>query len=432
VTGNRLAHRSSAQDAAGGEFSCLTHLECGRCADRCDAQALQGACACGSPLLARYDLDAARDSLTRASLASRPADLWRYHEVLPIRAPESIVSLGEPLTPLLELPRLAAESGVATLYLKDEGRLPTGTFKARGAAVGVSRARELGARAIAMPTNGNAGAAWAAYAARAGIEALVLMPTAAQRICALECLAAGARVGTVNGLLADAGAIVSTVCSDQDWFDVSTLREPYRIEGKKTMGYEVFEQLGWRVPDVIIYPTGGGVGLIGIHKAFEECRALGLLDDGKEPRLVAVQTEACAPIVRAWSSGCAESTAWEDPGSTLAFGTLVPKPLGDFLILRSLYESEGCAVAVSESALHDAQVALGGLEGIFACPEGAATFAACRQLRSDGWIGEQDSVVLLNTGTGLKYPNSVSGRIPVIEPGDPHGIVASWTSAARA
>lgn len=408
-------------------YSYLSHLECGRCKKQYGAEALHGTCECGSPLLARYDLNGAKTALTPRALSSRPCRLWRYHELLPVRAETNVVSLGEAMTPLLELNRLAEESGVRALHLKDEGALPTGTFKARGAAVGVSRACELGARRIAMPTNGNAGSAWAAYAARAGRECLVLMPRAAQSICAIECTVAGAHLGVVNGTLSHAAAIIRKLSAESDWYDVTTLREPYRIEGKKTIGYEIFEQFGWRVPDVILCPCGGGVAIIGIHKALAECKAVGLLQEKKVPRLVAVQSTACAPIPRAWAKRSSEAEEWTNPGTTLAFGTLVPKPLGDFLILEALYDTDGCAVAVDEQEIIAAQRAIGSREGVFVCPEGAATFAACKRLRADGWIRPTDEVVLLSTGTGLKYPNSVSEAPPVIDVDNPGRILDLWT-----
>lgn len=344
--------------------------------------------------------------MTVRSLAGRPPTLWRYHEVLPVGSDEAITTIGEPITPLIDLPRLAAEAGVGKLYLKDEGRLPTGTFKARGAAVGVSRAVELGATCIAMPTNGNAGAAWATYASRAGIKSVITMPVDAPEICRVECTAAGADLHLVDGTLKDAAQQLQALGGD-DWFDAATLHEPYRIEGKKTMAYEILEQLDWRAPDVIIYPTGGGVGLIGMSKAIEECVALGLLDSGRTPRFVAVQSANCAPIVEAWAAGAKESREWVDPQYTVAFGTMVAKALGDFLILDALYSSKGCAVALSEGEITQAQGELASQEGLFVCPEGAATLAGLRTLRAQGWIEGDEEVVLLNTGTGLKYPHSL-------------------------
>ncbi len=345
-------------------------------------------------------------TLTKDELATRPPDLWRYHELLPVRSADNVVSLGEGMTPLLPLPRYGRELGVDRLLMKDEGLIPTGTFKARGAAVGVSRAYELGVRKIAMPTNGNAGSAWAAYAARAGMEALIAMPIAAPEICRREVTVVGAELHLIDGLIGDAGAFVRTELAKREgYLDVSTLKEPYRIEGKKTMGLEIAEQLGWRLPDVILYPTGGGVGIIGIWKALVELRDLGWID-GPLPRLVAVQSTGCAPIVRAWEKGLPESEPWPD-AKTVAFGITVPKALGDFLVLQAIAETDGCAVAVDDEDILAEQHNLARLEGAFICPEGAANFAAVRQLRDSGWIRPDDQVVALNTGSGLKYPETV-------------------------
>ncbi len=394
------------------DWSTLSHLECPRCGARLDATRLQGVCPDdGSPLLARYDLDAV--GIQPADVATRAPDLWRYHELLPVSAPEHVVSLGEGMTPLLAAPRLGAELGVERLLVKDEGLLPTGSFKARGAAAGVSRARELGARALAMPTNGNAGAAWAAYAARAGLPMLVAMPVDAPRITRAECVATGADLRLVDGLISDAGRLVAagTAASDLDWSDVATLKEPYRIEGKKTMGFEIAEQLGWRMPDVIVYPTGGGVGLIGIHKALTELSRLGWVS-GPLPRLVAVQATGCAPIVRAYEAGATESEPWVG-ARTVAFGITVPKALGDFLVLEAVRETGGTAVAVDDDELLADVLLTGRLEGLFICPEGAAAVSAVRRLRNQGWIAADDEVVVLNTGAGIVYPETVTVDAPV-------------------
>jgi threonine synthase len=397
-------------------YSALSHLECPRCGARHDADQVQGTCSCGSPLLARYDLGQVRAS--PGDIAGRPADLWRYHELLPVREPGHVVSLGEGMTPLLALPRLGRALGVPNLLMKDEGLLPTGTFKARGAAVGVSRAAELGVSALAMPTNGNAGAAWSAYAARAGLRSLIVMPAAAPGITRAECAAAGAELYLVDGLIGDAGRLVAAAVAGRPGYqDVSTLREPYRIEGKKTMGLEIAEQLGWRMPGVIVYPTGGGVGIIGIYKALHELLELGWVS-GDLPRLVAVQSTGCAPIVRAFDAGAASSEPWPDP-QTVAFGIAVPKALGDFLILEALYATGGSAVAVTDDALLAAQGMLARLEGSFICPEGAACVAAVRQLRVSGWLSGPEEVVLLNTGTGLIYPETVPAGAPVLPPSGP-------------
>ncbi len=379
-------------------FSALSHLECPRCGATHDADQIIGLCPCGSPLLARYDVP----SVKKADLVGRSPDLWRYHELLPVRSPENVVTLGEGMTPLLPLPRYGADLGVDRLLMKDEGLIPTGTFKARGAAVGVSRAYEVGVRKIAMPTNGNAGSAWAAYAARAGMEALIAMPIAAPEICRREVTAVGARLQLIDGLIGDAAAYIR---EQSGYFDASTLKEPYRIEGKKTMGLEIAEQLGWKVPDVIVYPTGGGVGIIGIWKALNELRDLGWID-GPLPRLVAVQSTGCAPIVRAWEKGLPESEPWVD-AKTVAFGITVPKALGDFLVLQAIAETNGCAIAVDDENILTEQHQVARMEGTFICPEGAANFAAIRALRESGWIRAGEQVVALNTGAGLKYPETV-------------------------
>ena len=401
-------------------YSALSHLDCPRCGTRHDADRVQGTCSCGSPLLARYDLrQVARQACPR-DIAGRPADLWRYHELLPVREAARVVSLGEGMTPLLPVPRIGGAFGVPDLLMKDEGLLPTGTFKARGAAVGVSRAAELGVAAIAMPTNGNAGAAWSAYAARAGMRSLVVMPVAAPRITRAECAAAGAELYLVDGLIGDAARLVAEAVARRPGYqNVATLTEPYRIEGKKTMGLEIAEQLGWRMPGVIVYPTGGGVGIIGIRKALAELLELGWVS-GDLPRLVAVQAAGCAPIVRAFEAGAAESEPWPDP-ETVAFGLTVPKALGDFLVLRALYATGGTAVAVTDEALLAAQREVARLEGALICPEGAACFAAVRQLRASGWLSGSDEVVVLNTGTGLIYPQTMPAEVPVLSPS---GVIA--------
>ena len=318
-------------------------------------------------------------------------------------------------SPLLALRTLGQVLGVPNLLMKDEGLIPTGTFKARGAAVGVSRAAELGISAIAMPTNGNAGAAWSAYTARAGMRSLIVMPEAAPAITRAECAAAGAELYLVDGLIGDAARLVAgAVERRRDYQDVSTLKEPYRIEGKKTMGLEIAEQLGWRMPGVIVYPTGGGVGIIGIYKALRELLELGWVS-GDLPRLVAVQSTGCAPIVRAFQAGAAASEPWPD-AKTVAFGITVPNALGDFLILEALYATGGTAVAVTDEALLADQRAVARLEGSFICPEGAACVTAVRQLRESGWLSESDEVVVLNTGTGLIYPDTAPARAPVLPP----------------
>ena len=394
-------------------YSFLSHLECSRTGERYDADVVQGTSQAGAPLLARYDLDGVAASVTRDEMASRPPDLWRYHELLPVRDPHRVVSLGEGMTPLLPAPRAGARLGLPRLLVKDDGLLPTGAFKARGAAVGVSRAAELGVTGIAMPTNGNAGAAWAAYAARAGLGALVAMPVDAPVITRRECVVAGAELHLVDGLIGDAGRMVSAAVGEREgWQDTSTLREPYRIEGKKTMGLEIAEQLGWRCPDVLLYPTGGGVGIIGIHKALLELREMGWIS-GDLPRLVAVQSTGCAPIVDAFHAGLDESTAPANP-STIAFGITVPKALGDFLVLEAVRATDGTAVAVTDEELLDAQAALARDEGAWICPEGAACVAAAGQLRESGWLTGDEEVVVLNTGAGLIYPDTVDVDVPTL------------------
>ncbi|MEU0467734.1 threonine synthase [Amycolatopsis sp. NPDC006131] len=393
-------------------YSALSHLDCPRCHLTHDADRVQGLCTCGSPLLARYDL--AATTVTRDEIAGREPTLWRYHEVLPVRSAANVVTLGEGMTPLLPLPTYGEQVGVPGLLMKDEGLVPTGSFKARGAAVGVSRAAELGVTGIAMPTNGNAGAAWALYAARAGLRSLIAMPVGAPAITRAECRVSGAELYLVDGLISDAGKLIRDAVAERGGYqDVSTLKEPYRIEGKKTMGYEIAEQLGWRVPDVIVYPTGGGVGIIGIHKALLEMRELGWIPDGKLPRLVAVQATGCAPIVDAFERGARES----EPAvgaHTIAFGITVPKALGDFLVLDAVYATGGTAIAVSDEELLAEQGNLARAEGTFVCPEGAACFAAVRKLRGSGWLSADDEVVVLNTGAGIKYPETVEVSVPVL------------------
>jgi threonine synthase len=370
----------------------LSHLECARCGREHDADVIQNLChECASPLLARYDL----------TKVGRPTDdnsLWRYRDVLPVRNPDPAFSLGEGMTPLVALPALSRALD-ATILMKDESLIPTGSFKARGAAVGVARAKELGVEGIKMPTNGNAGAAWALYAARAGMRSVIAMPEDAPLITREEVEASGAELRIVPGTIADAAQAIK----DVDLFDASTLKEPYRIEGKKTMGYEIVEQLGWRVPDVIVYPTGGGVGLIGIHKALGEMRELGWIQ-GPLPRLVAVQSTGCAPIVRAYDEGAAESTFW-DNAFTSAFGINVPKPLGDFIILNAIRETNGTATAIDDEQIQKDREECARREGVFLCPEGAATISAVRKLRENGWLKADDEVVVLNTGAGIKYPS---------------------------
>ena len=397
-------------------YSYLSHLECARCGHISDATVATGLCSkCSSPMLARYDLDTLQREVPRSALAGREWELWRYHELLPSSSRQAEVRLGEVVTPLLKMDRHGLDMGLEQFWIKDESATPTSTFKARGAAVGVSRARELGWTHIAMPTNGNAGAAWASYAARAGLNALIVMPQDAPRITRAECLSAGAQVHLVDGVISDAGAVVADAVSRGDWVDVATLKEPYRIEGKKTMGLEIVEQLGWTLPDVVVYPTGGGVGLIGIHKAISELIELGWVT-GPMPRFVAVQSSGCAPVVSAFEQGAPESTFWND-SQTVAFGINVPKALGDFIMLDILYQTKGTAVSVPDDELLEELTRLGRHEGLFVCPEGAAAVAATRRLAREGWIAPTDRVVVLNTGAGIKYPECVDVDLPVIAAG---------------
>jgi len=399
-------------------YSLLSHLECSKCGKIHDAHILQNVCSCGSPLLARYDLEQAVRTMHPEAVERREANLWRYHELLPVQHVENVVTLGEGMTPLLALSTIGTAYGMPRLLLKDEGIIPTGSLKARGAAVGVSRAKELGVCTIAMPTTGNAGAAWAIYGARAGLQTCIVMPENAPSIMQSECTASGADLYLVRGLISDAGNLVAAGVSDFGWFDASTMKEPYRLEGMKTMGFELAEQLHWKVPDVILYPTGGGVGLIGIYKALQELQALGWIDSSKMPRLVAVQASGCAPIVKAWEARQLRAEFWES-AETVAIAITEPQALGDFLVLRAIYETDGCAIAVDDVDILDWQQRLARQEGLFICPEGAATAAAAVQLRESGWIRETDNVVLLNTGTGLKYPNTfATSGLPLFNPGD--------------
>ncbi|SFJ53665.1 threonine synthase [Thermoflavimicrobium dichotomicum] len=387
------------------DFSYVSHLSCPKCHQTYHSDQPHHLCTCGSPLLVDYHLDDLRNVLQPKDLSERENSLWRYHELLPVKKKENIVTLGEGMTPLLPMPKLGQDMSISCLLMKDEGLNPTGSFKARGAAVGISKAKELGIQEIAMPTNGNAGAAWSLYAARAGIKATIVMPKDAPTITQTECAVSGAHLSLIDGLISDAGKIVGEEIKKHDLYDASTLKEPYRIEGKKMMGIEIAEQMGWKVPDVILYPTGGGVGLIGIYKALKELQSLGWIDD-KLPRLVAVQATGCAPIVEAWKKGKSESCFWSD-ASTVAFGINVPKALGDFLVLEAIYQTDGCAIAIDDETLLSELQKIAQLEGAFVCPEGAASFAAARLLRENGWIKENDVVVVLNTGAGIKYFDTV-------------------------
>ena len=398
----------------------VTHLECGLTGKRYEADRLHGLSEAGKPLLVRYDLAAAARALTKDMLRDRAPDIWRYRELLPVRRAENIVTLGEMMTPLLDCPRVDAKLGLkggGALLVKDEGRLPTASFKARGLVVAVSMAKELGVTCIAMPTAGNAGAALSAYCTRAGIESFIFCPEDATEITIRETALQGGRVYSVNGLINDCGKIVGDGKEPMGWFDFSTLKEPYRIEGKKTMGIELAEQLGWELPDVIFYPTGGGTGLIGMWKAFAELEEMGWIG-AKRPRMVAVQATGCAPIVKAWEDGAEFAELWPD-ADTLAHGIRVPVAVGDFLILRGVRESNGFAVAVSDDAIEEARAQMGREEGLHLGPEGAATYAAYLQSLADGRVTKSDRVVLFNCGSGLKYPMPPAGeRIDISKPVD--------------
>jgi threonine synthase len=380
----------------------VTHLECAACHLEHEAQRLLNLCReCGKPLLVRYDLESAARSLTKESLDRRRADLWRYREVLPVEREENVVSLGEGWTPLLRAERLGKQLGIDQLYIKDESQNPTQSFKARGMSVAVSMAKELGARKLAVPSAGNAAGALAAYAAQAGLECFIFMPNDTPRANVVECEQTGAHVTLMAGLITDCGAEVARRKEAEGWFDVSTLKEPYRVEGKKTLGYELAEQFNWKLPDVIVYPTGGGTGLIGMWKAFDEMEQMGWIGS-ERPRMVTVQASGCAPIVRAFEAG--KRFADEFPNAeTVASGLRVPKAIGDFLILDAIRASGGTALAVTDEELIAATREIGAAEGIFCAPEGAACLPALRKLIEQGKVMLDERIVLFNTGAGVKY-----------------------------
>ncbi len=380
----------------------VTHLECSQTGEQYPADQIHNLSRAGKPLLVRYDLGGVKKALSKTALVARPPDLWRYRELLPVRRKDDIVSLGETVTPLVALPKLAAKAGGGELLVKDEGRLPTGSFKARGLVMAVSMAKALGIKHMAMPTNGNAGAALAAYASHCGIKTTIFCPEDTPEVNVSEIDLQGATVYRVNGLIDDCGKIVGEGKAKAGWFDVSTLKEPYRIEGKKTMGLELAEQLGWTVPDVIFYPTGGGTGLIGMWKAFAELEQIGFIGK-KRPRMVAVQAAGCAPMVRAYEEGVEHAPRWEN-AQTIASGIRVPQAIGDFLILRAVRESGGYAIAVSDDAIAAALDEAAREEGFLMCPEGAATYAAYKESIADGRVKRSEQVVLFNCATGLKYP----------------------------
>lgn len=382
-------------------MSLVTHLECARCAKRHEAGRVYNLCGCGAPLLVRYDLRRAAETMAFDKMSSREPTLWRYREVLPVTRNASILCLGEGFTPLIHARRLGKKLGLPNLYLKDESANPTGSFKARGLAVAVSMAHELGIQKLAIPSAGNAGGAMAAYAAQAGIEAVVYMPEGTPAANRQECALLGAKVVLVRGSIKDCGREMRERLEGGEWFDVSTLREPYRLEGKKTMAYEVVEQLGGRVPQAMIYPTGGRTGLIGMWKAFAEMEELGWTS-GSRPRMFSVQAQGCAPIVRAFAKGCDTAEEWAGP-ETLASGLRVPSAIGDFMMLRALRESRGGALAVSDSEMLASMRDIAETEGVLTSPEGGATLAALKKLLSDGFLAGHESIVLFLTAGAYKY-----------------------------
>ncbi|HUQ92129.1 MAG TPA: threonine synthase [Bryobacteraceae bacterium] len=394
----------------------ITHLECSQTGERYDAGAIQNLSRTGFPLLVRYDLEQARQSWNRDWIASGPCSMWRYAPILPVSRPNSIVSLGEGMTPLLRMRRLAEKIGASNLYVKDDGLNSTGSFKARGLSCAISMAKELGITKVAIPSAGNAASALAAYAAAAGMEAHIYMPSDVPQANYIECKAFGANVTLIDGLISDCARIVAAKSKEEGWFDISTLKEPYRIEGKKTMGYEIAEQFRWELPEAILYPTGGGVGIIGMWKAFHEMEALGWITS-KRPKMFAIQVEGCMPIVRAYEKGAERSEFFEN-ASTVAAGLRVPKPLGDFLILKAVRESGGTAMAVSDEEALQAGCELAAYEGIFAAPEGAACVAAVPKLLASGALQSEDRIVIYNTGSGLKYLEAYSTRFPRIAGGE--------------
>ena len=395
----------------------MTHLECADCARRYPSGQPHNLCTdCHRPLWVRYDLDRVREQFPVEALAGRPSDLWRYRELLPYSDAANIVSLGETATPILTAARLGAELGMTHLQIKDESRLPTGSFKARGMAMAITMANEFGLRRVACPTAGNAGGAMAAYASRAGMESFVFMPDDTPMINMKETHLAGAQVFRVNGLINDCGRLVGEGREPMGWFDLSTLKEPYRIEGKKTMGLELAEQLGWELPDVILYPTGGGTGLIGMWKAFAELEAIGWLPSGKRPRMIACQSEGCAPIVRAFEAGEKHAPPFEN-AHTVASGLRVPVAVGDFMILNAVRESGGCAVTAPESCISVWMERLAKLEGLAICPETAICMGALDQLLAGGAIRPSESVLVFNTGGAMKYPDLIEEPVRHIDLG---------------
>jgi threonine synthase len=383
--------------------SYLSHLECSGCGKQYAHDQIHTYCpSCQSPLLSIYDLKRAGQNVDRDEITRRKKGMWRWHELLPVLKKENQIFLGEGDTPLLSLPRLGKELGLINLFVKDESSNPTGSFKARGLAAAISKAKELGVEKVIIPTAGNAGGAMAAYAARAGLRAHVFMPKDTPFANIEESRMAGAEVILIDGLISDAAGMAGEKARAEGWFDVSTFKEPYRMEGKKVMGYELAEDFGWKLPDVVVYPTGGGTGLVGMWKAFAELESLGWLESTKRPRMVSVQAEGCAPVVKAFQAGATFCDFWTN-ARTIASGLRVPKSFADHLILRDIYDSEGTAVAVSDQSILESQKQLAATEGIFAAPEGAATLAALKELVKQEWVDPEEQIVLFNTGSGLKY-----------------------------
>ena len=411
--------------------SYLTHLECSNCGATCPADQLQTVCpVCGKVLFARYDLAAAAAAMTPAALVGRPWNLWRYSEILPVRDPANALTLGEGGTPLLRAPTLGRAFGLDRLLVKDEGLNPTGSFKARGLGMAVSRTKELGATSVAIPSAGNAGSAMAAYAARAGMPAWVFMPADAPAVMKAECVAYGARLCLVDGLINDAGRVIREAGPAHGWFDVSTLKEPYRAEGKKTMGLELAEQLGWRLPDAIVYPTGGGTGIVGMWKAFAELETMGLIGP-ERPKMMVVQAEGCAPIVRAFDAGERSADLWRE-ASTVAAGLRVPVAIGDYLILDAVRQSGGTALTVSEAELMEGVRLAATHEGLFVSPEAGAAYVATRTLRESGFLRQDDEVVIFSTGSGMKHTELIDvDHLPVLDPSDPDlaSVISTVTAA---
>lgn len=395
--------------------SFVTHLECANCAQRYDGSQIHNLCtACQRPLWVRYDLDALKNAFSKKALFGRPPTMWRYLEMLPMRDPANIVSLTETITPILETKRLAAEFGIKHLFVKDESRLPTGSFKSRGMAMAISKAKEFGITRVAVPTAGNAGGAMAAYAARAGMEAYVFMPEDTPVINQKECWLTGAKTFLVNGLITDCGRIVSEGKKVKGWFDVSTLKEPYRIEGKKTMGLELAEQFDWELPDVILYPTGGGTGLIGMWKAFAELETLGWLKSSKKPKMISCQSDGCAPIAVAFENGERFAKKFEN-AATIASGIRVPAAVGDFMILDAVRQSGGVALATPERDIPKWMHLVSAKEGIALCPETAVCFGALEVLLKRGTIKPDDRILIFNTGAAQKYPEAIVEKLPRLD-----------------